>query len=161
MTLHLEAESNTTLRGNYVLLRADSLRLLLPQHEVGAAEYLATGLEAAEFAGLHRHAHDENTPESEGKRRFAALSTHMQLLTSYPGDRFVVTPLGQEDDDLGWCWNEVKVLIDVELHPQRVPTVLIAPYTPVDRFVEHDGEIAYLSSAERLRHYAFAPRSRA
>ena len=28
------------LRGNFVLLRADTLRLLLPQHEVGAAEYI-------------------------------------------------------------------------------------------------------------------------
>ena len=159
MTAYLGAESNLTLRGNYVLLRADSLRLLLPQHEVGAAEYLAASPEVSEFAGLHRHARDLDTPDAVGKRRFAALSMHMKLLTTYPSDRFVVTPLGQGNDDLGWCWNEVKVLIDVELHPLLVPMVLIAPHTPVDRFVEHDGEIAYLTSAERLRTYALAPRS--
>lgn len=158
MTSHLEAESNRTLRGNYVLLRADSLRLLLPQHEVGAAEYLAVTPVASEVVGLHRRAQDADTPESS-RRRFAALSMHMKLLPNCPSDRFVVTPLGEEDDNLGWCWNEVKVLIDIELCPQPVPAVLIAPYTPVERFVEHDGEIAYLMSAERLRNYALVPRT--
>ena len=156
MSTHLEADSNPALRGNYVLLRADSLRLLLPQHEVGAAEYLAGALEVSEVAGLHRYALDANMPESVAERRFAALSMHMKLLPSNPGDRFVITPLGEGNGDLGWCWNEVKVLIDVELRPQPVAAVLIGPHTPVDRFVEHDGEIAYLLSAERLLAYALA-----
>lgn len=153
MASHPETASPATLRGNYVLLRADTLRLLLPQHEVGAAEYLEGALEATGIAGLLQYAGGQK------RARFAALSARMTLLSACPADRFVITPLGEPDNDLGWCWNEVKVLIDVELHPQPLPTVLIAPNTPVDRFVEHDGEIAFLSSAQRLLTYALTPRN--
>ena len=159
MSPHLEAESTPALRGNYVLLRADTLRLLLPQHEVGAADYLAATLEPSDVAGLHRYAQDADTTASTDARWFAALSKDMELLPTFPSDRFVVTPLAEGDDGLAWCWNEVKILIDVELHPQTVPAVLAAPYTPVEHFVELDGEFAYLSSAERLRAYALTPRN--
>ena len=145
--------STPALRGNYVLLRADSLRLLLPQHEVGAAEYLASPLQASDAAGILRQADDP------AHRRFAALSAQMTLLPQCPVNRFVLTTLGDDDDDLGWCWNDIKVLIDIELRPQSVPAVLMAPYTPVDCFVDHDGEIAFLSTAQRLRTYAFTSRS--
>lgn len=151
MTSHAEPASYAAIRGNYVLLRADTLRLLLPQHEVGAAEHLSGRLHAADTAGLLRQADDP------AHRRYAALSMQMKLLPSCPADRFVLTRLGKDSDDLGWCWNDIKVLIDVELRPLPVPAVLMAPYTPVDRFVEHEGAIAYLSSAQRLRTYALRP----
>jgi hypothetical protein len=141
------------LRGNYVMLRADTLRLLLPQHEVGAAEYLVAGPASANDAGLSQ------PTASAGKRPLAALSAQMTLLPQCPADRFVVTPLGDAADELGWCWNELRVLIDVELQPQPLPAVLHTPTTPVDQYAEHDGEIAYLCSASRLRAYALASRS--
>ena len=153
MATNLEMASNTALCGNYVLLRADTLRLLLPQHEVGAAEYLAVAPQPSDVAGLLRQDGDGQ------ERQFVALSKHMSLLPRCPDDRFVFTALGNDGDDLGWCWNEIKVLINIELRPQLLPAVLMAPYTPVDCFVEHDGEIAYLSTVERLRAYALSPRS--
>lgn len=153
MTPYSQASPASSLRGNFIMLRADTLRLLLPQHEVGAAEYLVTGPTSGdEAAGLQPTA-------SGGKRRLAALSAQMTLLPHCPTDRFVVTPLGEVDDDLGWCWNELRVLIDVELQPQPVPAVLHAPTTPVDQYAVHDGEIAFLCSASRLRAYALASRS--
>lgn len=153
MSLSLSSGSSATLRGNYVLLRADTLRLLLPQHEVGAAEYLADPLEAGDVPGLLRPS------ASKGTRRFAALSAQMTLLPHCPADRFIVAPLGEGDNAMGWCWNEMQVLIDIELQPQPVPAVLLAPHPPVDHYVEHDGEIAYLCSASRLRAYALAKES--
>jgi hypothetical protein len=133
-------------RGNYVLLRAGTLRLLLPQGEVGAVEYLESAPDS------------ESGQRSAGKigRRLVALSQQMRLLPRCPADRFLVTALGAEDDDLGWCWNEVRVLIDIELSPQLLPTVLRAPYTPVDQYVEYEDEIAYLCTAGRLSEFALA-----
>jgi hypothetical protein len=145
-----EAGPRTALRGNYVLLSADTLRLLVPQNEVGAAEYLETLLESADEPGLLRR------PGAENTRRFAALSAKMTLLPRCPANRFIVTSLGLEDDELGWCWNELKVLIDVKLWPQPLPAVLRAPYTPVEQYVELAGEIAYLCSARRLRAFALS-----
>jgi hypothetical protein len=155
MDSHPDTRLPARLRGNFVLLRADALRLLFPQNEVGAAEYRGSTLVAAEGYGIL------SDPAREGSRRFAALSAQMTLLPECPADRFVVTPLGEgnAEDELGWCWNEVRVLIDVELQPHRLPAVLRAPYTPVDHYASFGGEIAYMCSARLLSAYALGQRS--
>ncbi len=139
--------SEATLRGDYVLLTADTLHLLLPRHEVGAAEYLEARLDAGEEPGLLRS-------QGGGTRVFAALSAEMTLLPHCPPERFLVATLGERGDDLGWCWNELKILIGVELRPQPLPPVLLAPETPVSQYVEVDGKLAYLCSADRVRSFA-------
>ena len=155
MNGHPDTRLPASLRGNFVLLRADTLRLLFPQNEVGAAEYLGITLVPADGCGIL------SEPGREGSRRFAALSAQMTLLAECPANRFVVAPLsdGKVEDGLGWCWNEVQVLIDVELQPQRLPAVLCAPNTPVDHYVNYGGEIAYMCSARRLSTYALAQRT--
>lgn len=138
------------LRGNYVLLVADSLALLLPQHEVGAADYLDGALETTEQAGLLKLAGAEDT------RRFAALSKRMKLLPQCPPERFVVTRLHTEAGEIGWCWNELRVLIGVELQLHTLPAVLRAADTPVSQYVEFDGKLAYLCSAKQMSAFALA-----
>jgi hypothetical protein len=140
-------------RGNYVLLSADSLRLLLPQSEVGASEYLEGTLEASNEPGLLQQSGTTNA------RRFVALSAQMTPLSDCPPDRFLVVTLDHENDHLGWCWKEQRVLIDVELQPKPIPSVLLAPDTPVSHYVDLDGKPAYLCSAQQVRAFAFAARS--
>ncbi len=148
-----EVDEGATQRGNYVMLIADTLHLVLPQQEVGAAEYLEGKLEAGGESGFMRLHGDEHP------RRYAALSAMMTLHPLCPADRFMVTWLGEDGDDLGWCWNELQILIDVELRPQPVPKVLLAPNSPVDQYVEFDGKLAFLCNAQQLRTFAFASRS--
>jgi hypothetical protein len=130
----MSIESSETLRGNFVLLRAGVLRLLVPQAEVGAAEYL---------------------DRTEEKRSLVALSPRMTLLPECPPERFVAAPL-QDGGELGWCWDELQVLIDVELQPQPLPPSLLTHSTPVSHYVEHEGELAYLCSARSLSQFALA-----
>ncbi len=153
MTVNIESLPDATLRGNYVLLTADALHLLLPQQEVGAAEYLEGSLEASDETGLLQLAGKESA------RRYAALSTQMTLLPHCPLDRFVVAPIGDGSDGLLWCWNELQILIDVELQPRPLPAVLLAPDTPFDRYVEFEGKLAYLGTAHQLYAYALASRN--
>jgi hypothetical protein len=140
-------------RGNYVLLTADSLQLLLPQDEVGAAEYLDGELEAGEEPGLMK------LKGKDDPRRFAALSPQMTLLPHCPPGRFLVTPLGNESDGLFWCWDELKILIDVKLPINPLPAVLLTPAPPVDRYVELDGRLAFMCSARQMKSYALAART--
>jgi hypothetical protein len=142
----------TATRGNYVLLRADTLRLLLPQDEVGAVEYLEVRPRPRAQAGLF------DLPQGDGARSVAALSHHMTLMPTFPDDRFLVTSLAGAGDDIVWSWNEVKVLFDVALQPQTLPAVLRGPDMPVDEYVEADDGIAYLCSAQRLGAFALARR---
>ncbi len=148
MTANIKSRPEAALRGNYVLLTADALHLLLPQQEVGAAEYLEGSLERSDEPGLLQLA------GAEGPRRYAALSSQMTLLPHCPPDRFMVAPIGAGDDALVWCWNELQILIDVELQPQPLPALLLTPDTPFDRYVEFGGKISYLCSAHQLRAYA-------
>lgn len=142
----------TASRGSYVLLTAGGLHLLLPQHEVGAAEYLEGELEPTDEPGILKRRGAEST------RRFAALSTQMTLLPYCPPGRFLVTPLGGGADDLGWCWDELQILIDVELQPRPLPAALLRPGAPVVQYVEFADKLAYLCSANQLREFALAPR---
>lgn len=152
MTTTINITTKDALRGNYVLLTADTLHLLLPQREVGAAEYLKGALEASGDPGLLKLA------GADDPRRFAALSAQMTLLPDCPPERFLVTPLGEEEGngELGWCWNELQILIDVELQPRPLPEALLAPGTPVEQYVELEGTLAYLCSAQKLRAFAIA-----
>ncbi len=148
MSMTIQHQTQALRRGNYVLLTADTLHLLLPQHEVGAAEYLEGALEAAEEPGLLKLRGADNG------RRFAALSAQIKLLPQCPAGRFLITPLGDDGDGLGWCWNEVQVLIDVELPIRPVPEVLLAPGAPVSQYAEFQGKLAYLCNAQQLAAYA-------
>lgn len=145
------SEPAVAARGNYVLLTADTLLLLLPQDEVGAAEYLEGELEASDEPGLLK------LRGTDDPRRYAALSPHMTLMPQCPPGRFLVTSLGDGTDELGWCWDELKILIDVKLPIHPLPPVLLTPATPVDRYVELDGKLAYLCNARQVKSFALRP----
>lgn len=150
------ASSPATLRDNFVLLRAGALRVLLPQGDVGAAEYLQARPQPTGEPGIFQVA------GSEG-RCFAALSADMTLLDECPAQRFVASTLGSDSDrdrdGLAWCWDELKVLIDIELKPRTLPAVLLAPSTPVTQYAEVAGEMVYLCSANSLTTFALSLRS--
>jgi hypothetical protein len=133
-------------RGNFVLLRADALWLLLPQREVGAVEYLEAPPQASAKPGLHLQR------RADGPRQLAALSSHMTLLDAFPADRMLVTPL--VGTPIAWCWSEVKVLIDTSMQPRSIPSVLHAPGMPVHEFIEHDAGLAFVCGAQALCAYA-------
>jgi hypothetical protein len=144
----------TVLRGNFVLLQADGLRLLLPQHDVGSAEYLDQTPRASALPGLF-----ELEPDAESQTRsIAALSPQMDLLPEFPVKRFLMTSLcGQ--DDIALCWNEVRVMIDAEVHPQPLPPVMLPPEAPLREFVELADGIAFCCTGERLLAHVFSLRT--
>jgi hypothetical protein len=133
-------------RGTFVLLRAGALRLLLAQAEVGPAEYLETRPEPSEVPGLLR---------CDDARAYAALSDAMTLLDECPRERFIACTLA--GDERLWCWDELRVLIDIELEPVALPAGVADPSTPVAAYVELDGAPAFLCSAADVR--AFASRT--
>jgi hypothetical protein len=150
VSVEIKSQAQAAIRGNFVILSADTLHLLLPQHEVGAVQYREGEFEATEQPGLLKRR------GGESRQRFAALSARMTLLVDCPSDRFLVATLGDGNDELGWCWKELKCLIDVELHPQAIPAVLLAPDAPVAQYVELDGKLAFLCNAQQLCAFALA-----
>lgn len=142
------------LRGNFVLLKADSLQLLLPQPDVGATEYLSAAPRESDRTGLF----DLDAAPGAAPRRVAALSSKMSPLPQFPAGRFLLTPFAALDDVL-LCWSEVKVLIDAELQPQSLPPVMVPPGALLTKFVEIDDELVFCCTGEQLVAHAFAARN--
>jgi hypothetical protein len=137
-----------TIRGNFVMVRADELRLLLPQQDVGVAEYLEGEPLASGEEGVFQHG------EGESARAVVALSRRLRPLARFPRERFLMTRLRLPDLELSLAWNEVRVLIDATLAWQPLPPALRLPGAPIDGFVEHEGELLLCSDAERLLAFA-------
>ena len=129
---------------NFVLLRAGALRLLVPQADVGAAEYLEARPEHSEVPGLLR------SPDPQDTRTYAALSEGMTLLAECPPERFIACELAGGAKKLVWCWDEVRVLIGVDLQPIPVPQSMLAVDPPVAHYVELEGAPAFVCSADEL-----------
>jgi hypothetical protein len=136
--------THATMDGDFVLLRAGALRLLLPLHEVGAARYLDSRPFPTPTPGLLQDAGGV----------CAALSDAMELLPECPPERFILAPLSQARPDIAWCWDHLRVLIGVRLDLVPLPTVLAGPSMPVHGYVELDGEPAFVTSAADVCRYS-------
>ena len=145
-----ELFSSDPIRGNYVLLRADGLRLVLPQRDIRSTDYIMS--RPVRMDGENGLLH---VPGSTDAAVYVAVSAGMQLLEECPADRFISTVL--QGLDVHWCWSDVRVLLNAELHPLPLPVSLIAPGTPVREVVAVGGEWAYMCSAEILQQFALTP----
>lgn len=143
MTTAFTPSSQPAPRCNYVLLRAGTLRLLLPQQDVGEVEHLNAELCASDEPSQLK------LRNSESMRKFIVPSEHLEPLPQRPSSRFIVTQIGT--DDLGWCWDELRILLAPTLEVQSLPNILRAEETPFSEYVELDGNLAYLCTASQLR----------
>lgn len=136
--------------GNFVLLRADTLRLILPQQDVGAAQYIEHEPRAAGEPGVFEHG------QGDDARRVVALSAGMRPLEVFPRDRFVLASLVAGERTLACAWNEVQVLIDAQFERQPLPAALQAPGVPIEGYAERDGELVLFTTARGVLSYATA-----
>lgn len=142
------------LKGNFVLLKAGRLQLLLPQHDVGAVENLSTKLQPTGQAGLFELPADDSTDV----RFVAVLSPQMRLLEQLPPGRLLLTSFPSQTGVL-MGWDDVKVLIDAGIVPRALPPAMLGAGCPLTEYVEFGEEVAFCCSAERLLAQAFPARS--
>ena len=132
------------LRGDYVLLRADGLRLLLPQRDVSATEYIETEPVPGSEPGVFEH----DMP-GEGRRGIVALSERMRPLREFPTERFLLTRLSCTRE-VSLAWNEIRVLLDTELEFHDLPAIMKGDVDVIDAYVELDGELAFCTTGARV-----------
>jgi hypothetical protein len=141
----LRGAASSKMRGNFVLLRADTLRLLLPQKDISSTEYIETTPSDTAAAGIFSYGEADNAA-----RNVVALSDQMHALAAFPGDRFLLTQLADDQNELSFAWNEVRVLIDTELEQHALPIVMQGPNAMIDSYLELDGELVFCISAQHL-----------
>jgi hypothetical protein len=132
------------VRGNFVLLVADSRRLLLPQEDVAALERIGSNLFPDSASGVFPYR------QSEQVGQIVALSEQLLPLRVFPRERFLLSRLISAEHDFFLAWNEVRVLIDVELQPQPLPAVMQVPGAPIEAYVELNGALVLCSTAAKL-----------
>ena len=138
------------LRGNFVMLRADALRLLLPQHDVGAATHLGSAPRPTDLAGFFDHG------DAASAQPVVALSSEMRPLAQFPADRFFVTAIATPLGEIGFGWSEVSVLLDARLQAQPLPAALLDARSTLREFVEIDGRVVFCCDSTRMADHAFA-----
>ncbi len=144
--------TSTLLKGTFVLLRADTLRLLLPQDDVGATDHIELAPQPTDQSGIFVHG------EGDAAQPVVALSAKMRPLAVFPSDRFLLTSLVTSSGDVAMVWNEVRVLLAAELKLQALPAAMQAPDAPINSYVDLDGELALFTSAERVMAFALDSR---
>ncbi|AMO24006.1 hypothetical protein UC35_15515 [Ramlibacter tataouinensis] len=137
------------MQGNFVLLRAGTLRLLFPQRAVSTAEYLAARPVASGQPGLLVMAGEE-----DDGRRYAALSEDGTLLAACPAGRFIAATLPGDASGLAWCWDELRVLMDVSLQCLPLPPTLLLADSPFRHYTVIDGEVVFPASADQVSRLA-------
>lgn len=140
------APDNSPGRGNFVVLRAGTLRLLLPHEDVGAAEHLGEAPAGPAQAGIFEL-------EVLGERRaVVALSEQLRPLERFPGGRFVLARL--HGGEASFAWDEVRVLIDAAVDPRPLPPAMRSAGGPIDGYVQLGGELLLCATAPRVLAYA-------
>lgn len=133
------------MRGDFVLLRADSLRLLLPQRDVTSTEYRDHAPAPTAKAGIFALDGPQGTPQP-----VVALSDRMELMERFPQDRFVLTRLAGAGRHTALAWSDVRVLVDTELEFHALPAIMQGGAGLIDAYVEIDNELAFCTTAQRL-----------
>lgn len=130
------------MRGDFVLLRADSLCLLIPQRDVSSTEYIDQAPVATAEPGIFVLGDGQSTAQ--------ALSEQMARLDRFPPDRFVLTRFTGPRQGTALAWTEVHVLIDAELEFHALPAVMQGGGGLIDAYVEIDRELAFCTTAQRM-----------
>lgn len=150
------------LRGSFVLLRLDNLHLLMPQADVGAAQYLSAPPAASGTPGVFERQDGAEGADNTANEAAAedapsagalvlALSEQLQPLSVFPATRFLVAPLRTDHGELDFCWSEISVLMNQTLHEEPLPAALLAPDSPLRSFVQlPNGQLAFCCPATRL-----------
>jgi hypothetical protein len=145
MTSQTDDARTLRMRGDYVLLRADGLRLLLPQRDVVATEYREQAPRPGTQAGLFM------LPQGlGGDQDVVALSQDLTRLEHFPEDRHLLTRLAAAGRRLALAWSEVRVLIDTELEFHALAAILRSAEGVIDAYVEIDDEPAFCTTAQRM-----------
>jgi hypothetical protein len=139
-----------SIAGNFVLVRADALSLLLPLEGMGAAGYLDQEPEPTELPGVFGIG-------GEDRSKFVvAPSGRLRPLTHYPEARFVVTPMEFEGKEILVAWSEMKVLIAARFDVHPLPLTAAGTASPVDGYVRMAGRPVFHTNPERLLAFMFS-----
>lgn len=141
----VESGNSLKMRGDFVLLRADDLRLLLPQKDVSSTDYIEHTPEPSNTHGVYLLRNPDGT-----EHQVIALSGSMGMLGSYPSERFLLTRHGDASQDFSLAWSDVQVLIDTELEFHALPAVMQRDGALIDAYVKIDGELVFCTTAPRL-----------
>ena len=132
--------------GQYVFLRADGLRLIVPQGEIGDIEHLDSVPQPGGAPGLL-------SVPGQDEVCFLALSEGGTLLDACPEDRFVSTRItSPEGVETQWCWTEARVLLDFAPEFHDIPAILLNAASPIRQYVLMEEQPVYVCSARTLQH---------
>ncbi len=140
---------SAALTGHHVLLRSGSLRLLLPQADVGAAEYRECDPTATGRPGVFELAVGGIV------RQAMYPSERLRPQKRIEAPRFVLTQLQAAGaEELWFAWDEVRIFMNPEFSTKELPPAMQATSAmPFQHYVELQDDILLCSNAEKVVTY--------
>lgn len=152
MTVQSTTTQSQHIKGDYVLVRADALRLLFPLAEVVNTSYLEAGRYSLNSTEDLQALDDPNA-----KPVYMAISAKMELLPEISDKRFIMTRF--VDANIFWCWNEMVILTDLNLPIQSIPANFLQAHTPLKDIVMIDDKPVFVCHSIGFFTYIFRERS--
>lgn len=137
----------------------DGLHLFVPQSDVISVEIISdilityTTIGAIGWFGQHGQG---------GDLPIFCLSQNMTLLPEMPDSRQFFVLLKAPRLPLGIACDEVETVnfAKEQLHPQKIPSVMKAPGSPIGQLLIYQGRIACLCTGQDFIHYVLAQSER-
>ncbi len=143
---------NAALTGHHVLLRSGSLRLLLPQADVGAAEYRECEPTVTSQPGVFQ------LVVGGAARPAIYPSERLRPQERIEAPRFVLTQLQAAGaEELWFAWDEVRVFMNPGFLTTELPPALQGMSAmPFHHYVELQDDILLCTNAEKVVTYLCA-----
>lgn len=137
------------VKGDFVFLRADGLKLLFPLDDVAHTAYL--GKETNTPIGSSHLVMD--TAKENDITNDLAISETLQLLPELPKDRFILVQM--KGIDVRLCWSEMSIMTNRQLTVEWIPLQFLQEGAPLRALVMIDEQPVFFCDTAVFLAYLF------
>lgn len=150
-------DGGNSLRGDFVFLRADGLRLLMPLHDIVQMSYFEDAEAAQAFHHLSQGTTFEIVTQQHEEQQDGlgnvAVSQDLKLLPSLPDDRYILTQMAGAY--VRFAWAEMAILTDQTLPAEPIPAQFLQDSCPLTALVSFAEQPAFFCRADAFIAYVF------
>ncbi len=138
------------IEGNFALFTIDDTKIMLPQSDVGRAEYFSSDTQWSPHKTKKGMFVSDNVKDC----LFVFLSHDLRLESSVPSHRFIGLSLKEkqqeQDQQLIWVWSSAQILMNKQFQLIPLPDFVCKEQSPVLGYVVYNNHIVYYCDTKQL-----------
>ncbi len=138
------------IEGNFALFTINDTKIMLPQSDVGRAEYFSSDIQWSADKTNKVFFVSENVKDAV----FVFLSQDLHLETEVPEHRFIGLSLKEkqkeQDQQLIWVWSSAQILMNKQFQLIPLPDFVCKKQSPILGYVIYNNHIVYYCDTKEL-----------